>query len=152
MIPGLSPGAATSGVAGAQVAGTACAPAQKLGLGRVGRKGRGVFAAAPLAAGELLEIAPTVELDRHDTDTIVGTTFDDYYFAHPSDPEGGLLVLGLSSLVNHADDPNTETTAHHADGIGWVVHLRALRDIAPGQELTRRYACLLWFEPEPPAA
>ncbi len=118
----------------------------------MGRKGRGVFAAAPIVAGELLETAPSVELDRHDTVTIVGTTVDNYYFAHPADPERGLLVFGLSSLINHADEPNTETTPHHADGVGWVLALRALRDIAPGQELTRRYACELWFEPEPPAA
>ncbi len=124
----------------------------KLEIRAVAHKGRGVFAAAPIAAGELLETAPTVELDRHDTDTILGTTFDDYYFAHPADPEGGLLVFGLTSLVNHADDPNAATVPVHLDGTGWLLELRALRDIAPGQELTRRYACELWFEPEPPAA
>ena len=123
----------------------------KLELRIVGRKGRGVFAAAPIAAGELLEAAPTVELGRHDTETVIGTTLDNYYFAHPSDPEGGLLVFGLSSLLNHADQPNAETTPHHADSLGWLLELRALSDIAPGQELTRRYACELWFEPESPA-
>jgi SET domain-containing protein len=123
----------------------------KLALRAVGRKGRGIFAAARIAAGELLETAPTVELDRHDTDTIVGTTLDNYYFAHPADPEGGLLVFGLASLINHADEPNTGTTPRHADGLGCVLELRALRDIAPGEELTRRYACELWFDPEPPA-
>lgn len=134
---------------GAVAPGVAVSP--KLEIRAMARKGRGVFAAAPIAAGEVLETAPTVELDQHDTDTIVGTTFDNYYFAHPSDPEGGLLVFGLTSLVNHADDPNTETTPRHVDGTGWVLELRALCDIVPGQELTRRYACELWFEPEPPA-
>jgi SET domain-containing protein len=116
-----------------------------------GRKGRAVFAAAAIAPGELLETAPTVELDRHDTETIVGTAVDNYYFAHPADPDSGLLVFGLASLLNHADDPNTETTPRLAEGIGWVFELRALRAIAPGEELTRRYACELWFEPDPPA-
>lgn len=122
----------------------------KLSVSAVRGKGRGVFAAAPIGAGELLESAPTVELDQRDTDTILGTTFDNYYFAHPTDPEGGLLVFGLVSLINHAEAPNAETTSRHLDGIGWVLELRALRDIAPGEELTRRYACELWFEPEPP--
>ena len=117
-----------------------------------GRKGRAVFATGAIPAGELLETAPTVGLGRHDTDTIVGTTVDDYYFAHPVDPDGGLLVLGLASLLNHADEPNAETTPRHAEGLGWLIELRALRAIAPGEELTRRYACELWFEPEPPAA
>lgn len=119
-----------------------------LQLRKVGRKGRGVFAAGPIGAGELLETVPTVELNRHDTETIIGTTVDDYYFAHPADPEGGLLVLGLSSLLNHSDAPNAETTARHEEGVGWLIELRALRDIGAGEELTRRYACELWFEPE----
>ena len=131
-------------------AGAMAAP--KLQVRAVGRKGRGVFATAPIGAGELLETAPTVDLDRHDTDTIVGTTLDNYYFAHPADPEGGLLVFGLSSLVNHADKPNAETASRHHNGLGWLIELRALRAIAPGEELTRRYACELWFEPDPPAA
>lgn len=121
----------------------------KLGIGAVPGKGRGVFAAAPIRAGELLESAPTAELDQRDTDTAVGTTFDNYYFAHPSDPDRGLLVFGVASLVNHADEPNSETVARREDGVGWILELRALRDIAPGEELTRRYACALWFEPEP---
>ena len=122
----------------------------KLRLRAIGRKGRGVFAAAPIAAGELLETASTVELNHHDTETIVGTTLDNYYFAHPLDPEGGLLVLGLSSLINHSDAPNAETAARQEGGAGWLIELRALRDIGSGEELTRRYACELWFEPDPP--
>jgi uncharacterized protein len=132
---------------GSSGSGTSC----KLQIRGVGRKGRGVFAAGAIAAGELLETAATVGLDRHDTDTIIGTTLDAYYFAHPVDPEGGLLVLGVSSLLNHSDTPNAETTARHQDGVGWLIELRALRAIGAGEELTRRYACELWFEPEPPA-
>ena len=138
-----------TGAVSRTVARSATAP--KLELRPVGRKGRGVFAAAPIAAGELLESAPTAELDRRDTDTIVGTTFDNYYFAHPADPEGGLLAFGLCSLINHADRPNTEPVGRHEEGLGWFLDLRALRDMAPGEELTRRYACELWFEPDPPA-
>jgi uncharacterized protein len=123
----------------------------KLQVRAIARKGRGVFAAAPIAAGELLEAMPTIELNGHDTETIVGTTFDNYYFAHPTDPDGGLLVLGVSSLLNHSNAPNVETTAIQQGDLGWVIELRALRDIGSGEELTRRYACELWFEPEPPS-
>jgi SET domain-containing protein len=125
--------------------------APKLELRPVGRKGRGVFASVRLARGELLETAPTVELSGRDTESIVGTTLDNYYFAHPDDPERGLLVFGICSLINHAEDPNVETAARRLEGVGWLLELRALRDIAPDEELTRRYACELWFELEPPA-
>lgn len=113
----------------------------------VGRKGRGVFAAVPIGAGDLLEAAPTVEI----TDDIVpGSRLDDYPFAHPDDPKWGLIVFGLVSLMNHADDPNTVEAKRHVEGLGWIVETRAARDIAPGEEITRRYVCELWFEPEKP--
>lgn len=144
-------------ISGIQTAGTDTAAAarpvvsSKLELRAIERKGRGVFAAAPIAAGELLETSASVALARKDTETILGTTLDNYYFAHPADPDGGLLVLGLSSLLNHSDAPNVETRSRHEDGVGWLVDLRALREISPGEELTRRYACELWFDAEPPA-
>lgn len=113
----------------------------------VPRKGRGVFAAVAIAAGDLLEAAPSVEIVD---DIVPGTALDDFPFAHPEDPDKALIVFGLASLMNHADDPNTAETKRRAEGIGWVVETRAVRDIAPGEEITRRYACELWFEPEPP--
>ena len=32
--------------------------------------------------------------------------------------------------------------------LGWLVTLTATRDIAEGEEITRRYACELWFAPD----
>ena len=112
----------------------------------VARKGRGVFACEIIRSGDLVETAPTVELGHHDTDTLAATCLDDYYFAHPANPDGGLMVLGLASLCNHSDRPNVRTAARRDDRIGWVIELWALRDIAPGEEITRRYACNPWFE------
>ncbi len=120
----------------------------RLEVRAIGRKGRGVFAAAPIRGGELLETAYTVEIGPDEI--AAGSVLDNYPFAHPGDPERGLLVLGLPSLMNHSDEANTETLTRHVDGLGWIVEIRAVRDIAPGEEVTRRYACDLWFEPEPP--
>lgn len=144
-------GAAAAGATGTGPATVRAGTSAKVELRAVDRKGRGVFAAAPIAAGELLETAASVVLDRKDTEMVVGTTTDNYYFAHPTDPDGGLLVFGLSSLLNHSDSPNVETRPRQEGGLGWLIDLWALRDIAQGEELTRRYACELWFEPEPPA-
>jgi len=114
---------------------------------RIPGKGRGVVALVRLEAGEIMERAPAISLDRSDTDTIAATCLDDYYFAHPGDPDGGLLVLGHATLINHSDIPNTETTVAWDHTAGWTVTLRTLSKIAAGAELTRRYACALWFDP-----
>lgn len=121
----------------------------RLAVRAIQGKGRGVVALVPLRAGETLERAPAVELGAEDTERIALTRLDDYYFAHPGDPEGGLIVLGLATLVNHGERPNAETVTSFERGVGWTVALRALRDIAAGEEITRRYACPPWFEPVP---
>jgi len=111
-------------------------------------KGRGVVAQAPIRAGELIDEACTVPLENEHCDVIEKTPLDDHYFAHPSDDSAGLLVLGLPSLCNHDDDPNAGTSYRHQDELGWIVVLTALKDIRPGEEITRRYACPIWFSPE----
>ena len=121
----------------------------RLEVRAVARKGRGVFATRALRAGELLEAAPSVEIDD---DVRPGTALDDFPFAHPADPDRALIVFGLVSLMNHSDDPNTAESKRHVEGVGWIVESRASRDIAPGEEITRRYACELWFEPDAPGA
>ena len=121
-------------------------PESAIGIRAIRGKGRGVVANRPIAAGECLEIALTVELSQADTDAVIGTRIDDYYFAHPADTEAGLLVLGLAALCNHSNDPSAMTVARHQDQVGWVIDLVATRDIAAGEEITRRYSCAPWFE------
>src|SRR5690606_36704629 len=70
----------------------------RLEVRAVGRKGRGVFAAVQISAGDLLEAAPSVEIAD---DIVPGSGLDDYPFAHPTDPERALIVFGLVSLMNH---------------------------------------------------
>jgi SET domain-containing protein len=115
-------------------------------------KGRGVVAQAPIRAGELIDEACTVPLENELCDAIEKTPLGDHYFAHPADDTAGLLVLGLPSLCNHDDDPNAGTSYRYQGGLGWVVVLTALRDIGPGEEITRRYACPIWFTAQPQSA
>lgn len=117
----------------------------KAGASASAGKGRGVFATADIEAGELIDVCACVELDQQACARITGTPIDDYYFRHPADPECGLLVLGLASLCNHSDDPNTQTRYEHERSLGWLIVLAAARRIACGEELTRRYACPPWF-------
>jgi len=109
-------------------------------------KGRGVVAERSIAEGEIIDCAFTIELGPADCEAITRSVVDHYYFAHPESRDMGLLVLGLASLANHAENPNAGVDWHHSPGIGWVGNLVALQPIAAGEEITRRYTCTPWFE------
>ena len=112
-------------------------------------KGRGVRAVVAIARGEEMEVAPTILLSSEDCDRIEGIPLGDYYFAHPTNADDGLVVLGLASLCNHAENPNAEVRWHEDSGVGWLARLTALRAIGAGEEITRRYRCPPWFEVKP---
>jgi SET domain-containing protein len=110
------------------------------------RRGRGLFATAPLAAGDLLERACTIPLSSEQCDALEGILpLGDYYFRHPENGEEGLLLLGLISLANHSEAPNAMVRYVHSEGIGWIAELIALRAIREGEEITHRYRCAPWF-------
>ncbi len=109
-------------------------------------RGRGLFAAAPIAAGEVIERACTVYIDAQQALSLDRMLpLGDFYFQHPLSKEEGLMVLGQASLCNHADEPNADVRFEEGGNCGWVAVLHALRDIGAGQEITYRYRCPLWF-------
>ena len=105
-------------------------------------KGRGLVAAAPIRAGELLEAAPVVPLRRDQlgarTDGIFGYPFD-----WPDPPYVEAVALGMISLINHATTPNADW---ELDIPNKAIRLTATRDIAAGEEITIDYGIPLWFE------
>lgn len=109
-------------------------------------KGRGLVAARPIRAGALIEASPTVAFAGAACDQVEAGPLGDYYFAHPEDPEAGLLALGLVTLANHADPGNARIDWRHDPAIGWVLELRAVQDVAEGEEITHRYRCGPWFD------
>ena len=117
----------------------------KITAGPAGARGRGIFATAPIQAGEVIDSACTVELSEVDCDAIAASVLDNYYFAHPTDENGGLLVVSLISLANHDPDANAQRRWDRDPELGWIITLIAVRDIAAGEEVTHRYACGPWF-------
>jgi len=109
-------------------------------------RGRGLFAAAAIATGELIDRACTIPIAVAQCPTLDRLQpLGDFYFRHPEDENAGLMVLGLASLCNHADAPNADVLFVNGNGLGWLADLVALRAIRPGEEITYRYRCPLWF-------
>jgi hypothetical protein len=94
--------------------------------------GRGVFTSGFIAAGSLVERCPLMYLEAHDTP--VGGTLMDYVFDAGDD--GSWLALGLTSLINHHDEPNVEV---EIDADAQLLKLRAVLDIEAGEELFINY-------------
>lgn len=133
---GPSPGPAPAASAAPRPAG-----GRRIQVRRSGVHGKGVFALRPLAAGELVieytgeRICWDEALDRHPHDP--ANPEHTFYFQL----EGGDVIDALyggnaSRWINHACHPNCEAEEDD-DG---RVFIRALRDIAAGEELSYDYA------------
>ena len=107
---------------------------------------RGVVAYRHIGVSECLERSYTIQFDACQARCLKDAGLYDNCFTHPADPDGALLVLGLASLCNHSDEPNTRTIARKEGAVGWVVEMYALRHIHPGDEITRGPICDQWFD------
>ena len=112
-------------------------------------EGRGLFATETIAADTLVMEAPLLLIPAQQRVALQSTLVDDYVYEW--DEHGtAALVLGVSSMCNHADDPNAFLWLV-PDGL--VAQLFTLRDVAAGEEITVSYRAEegsedapLWFE------
>lgn len=112
-------------------------------------EGRGLFATETIAADTLVMEAPLLLIPAQQRVALQSTLVDDYVYEW--DEHGtAALVLGVSSMCNHADDPNAFLWLV-PDGL--VAQLFTLRDVAAGEEITVSYRseegsedAPLWFE------
>lgn len=108
--------------------------------------GRGVFAAEPVAVGDVVETAPVIVIPAAEIEALERTALRDYWYGWSDDGDAA-VAFGHASFYNHADDPNCEYEAH--DVLDALV-VRARRDVAAGEELTIDYTGggvnSLWFE------
>ena len=108
-------------------------------------RGRGLFATAPIAEGEVIERSCAIPLASDQCDQLEEILpLGDYYFRHPENAEEGLLLLGLVSLANHSDDPNARVAFRHS-AMGRAAESSATHPISAGEEITHRYRCPPWF-------
>ena len=121
-------------------------PAPRLEVRAVAGKGRGLFAADPIAPGTVIVRCPALVIPQGHWRAIEPTVVGDYCFRWDS---GAALALGLGSMCNHDADPNAEVAA---DRERVELVFRAMRAIAPGEEITIAYRERddgrgVWFRP-----
>ena len=109
-------------------------------------RGRGVFCAADITAGALIEVCPVIVLPKGDLERVHATRLHDYYFLWAGEGETA-IALGFGSLYNHADDSNADYEMHFAEE---TLHVIAERDIPAGEEICIDYTdgqdrSTLWF-------
>ena len=114
---------------------------------RVKGKGRGVFARRLIRQGEVIERVPMLVLTAEEfEDRLAGTSLANYCFAWSRGTMA--LALGYGSLYNHSFRPN----ARYDDVGPQTKEFTAMRDIAPGEEITVNYngeptsRAAVWFE------
>jgi SET domain-containing protein len=113
--------------------------------------GRGVFTAAPIPEGSLIEICPVIVCPPEDLAVIHSTRLHDYYFLWGEEQDACAIALGYGSLYNHSFSPNTVYMPDFDEG---VILFHSMRDIEAGEELTVNYngdptdTEPVWFDPE----
>lgn len=116
-------------------------------IGPTRGKGRGLFAARALAAGEVIERSPMLVLPHADLARVHATILDDYLFVWENT---SAFALGMGGLFNHSYTPNVEYVRDYRTK---MLVFETLRDIAAGEELTVNYngdptnQDPIWFEP-----
>ncbi|RMG80496.1 MAG: SET domain-containing protein-lysine N-methyltransferase [Bacteroidetes bacterium] len=99
-------------------------------------KGRGVFTAHEIQEGDLIEVCPVIEIPEKELALIEKTVLFNYYFLWGEDQKSGAICLGFGSLYNHEYMPNAR---YEFDYESRTIDFYAIRDIAPGEEITVNY-------------
>ncbi len=105
-----------------------------LTIGSSPGRGRGVFAARDFRAGDVIERASVVPFARDLVRPLRGSLLDDYWFWW--DEASNAMALGCGSLYNHAAPSNAR---YQRDVAARMLVFIAVRDIAPGEEITINY-------------
>ena len=112
--------------------------------------GRGVFAAEPMAAGEVVEVAPVIVVPAEERDLLEASSLRDHWYGWNDDGDAA-VAFGHASFYNHAVDANCGYDAHEVLD---ALVVRTRRAVVAGEELTIDYTDggeqELWFDPADP--
>ena len=100
-------------------------------------KGRGIYAKKRIRAGQVIERCPVIPLSPAEGERIEPTILDTYCFCWGDDDSSEVaIVLGYGSIYNHSYQPNADFQPVEDER---RMDFVALRDIAPGEEITINY-------------
>jgi len=104
------------------------------------RHGLGVFARRAVAAGEVIERVPCVEIPTEEMHLarMRGTIMHRYPMPGVPDADHSVWMLGYGSLYNHEPDPQRANARWEWVGNRTMLFI-AVRDIAAGEEITYDY-------------
>ena len=140
------PGGPTSSAVGR---GLTVVPPADVRWGMTEGRGRGVFAARAILAGETFEQAPCLTFARNEWKAVENTVLDDYGFLWGDDLEDGALPMGYGAVYNHSFRPNACYVRRLATR---TMDFVAIRDIDAGEEIQTNYnrdpldTSPVWFE------
>lgn len=99
-------------------------------------RGRGVFTASPIHAGDVIEVCPVIVIPKRELPIIHKTILHDYYFLWGDNLEDCAIALGYGSMYNHELNPNANFIL---DLENMTIDIEAIQDIAAGEEITLNY-------------
>ncbi|RYY62617.1 MAG: SET domain-containing protein-lysine N-methyltransferase [Chitinophagaceae bacterium] len=108
-------------------------------------KGRGVFTSEPIPAGTTIEISPVIVMGKKDRELLDQTTLHDYIFEWGTDQLYCCMALGYVPVYNHSYTSGCE---YEMDFENETIHIKTVRDIRKGEELTINYNGE-WNDPKP---
>lgn len=113
-------------------------------------KGRGIFTKRTIKAETVIETAPVIVMTNDERLHIDQTILHNYIFEwQPDGQQLCCMALGLIPMYNHAYISNCE---YYMDYDNNEIFIQAVRDIAPGEELTINYNATwndetkIWFD------
>ncbi|MBR9922651.1 MAG: SET domain-containing protein-lysine N-methyltransferase [Bacteroidetes bacterium] len=98
---------------------------------------RGVFTAAPIPKGSLLEICPVIVMPGAEREQLDQTGLYNYYFIWGLEDKKCAIVLGYGSIYNHSYQPAAE---YRPDYNRNSLSFYAIEDIKAGEEITVNYS------------
>lgn len=108
----------------------------QIGISTIENAGRGMFATADIANGELIEVCPVLETRAGDYENLKPTSLRNYYFIWNDEPKKVVLCLGYGSLYNHSYEPNA---TYQKDTAAGTITFSAIKDIKADEEITVNY-------------